>query len=295
MSKKQKTTTTASPWVAAQPLLTDIIGKAQGMGTDGFKIDPFAGPRVADLSPETMSGISALSAGSPITGAAEGAVLSNLNMDETYRNFDTIRDTTADSVKANLASTCAGGGLNSGLAQDTYTRALTESLGGLEFGAYNDAKNRQLQAAGLAPSIGAMGRADAGAQLAAGGILDDHAQRNIDADMQFDTEKKTTDIDALERYARLGMGLGGMGASGTSTEPVPLKDSLKNAGTIASGIGTALAFFSDRGLKQNIRADGDRHVYNYLWSPIRFRGDLSEKVPERIIGKWHGFDVVEFV
>ena len=292
MSKKQKSTSTATPWSAAQPMLRDIIGEAQGMGVEGFAVSPYEGARVAQYSPTTMSGIEALSSPSAATPAAEAALLDTLNMDARYRDFDLIKEMAADDVKAQLAGTFSGGGIDSGLAQDTYTRAMTESLAGLEFDAYNRAQDRQLSAIGMAPSIAAAGRADAGGLLTAGGLLDAQAQANIDADMAAYYEGENTDIDAIQRYAQLGMGLGGMGGSSSATTPVPLSDQLSNIGTIAGAIGTGLSWFSDRRLKKNIAPDGSGYSFSYIWSPVRHHGFMSDERPERVVGQWMGFDVV---
>lgn len=236
MGKKQTSTQQINPWSGAVPLINDAMGAVQNAGVGGFRTDPYTGPRVAQYSPMTMGGIEALAASgnNPVTPAAQNALLSNLNMEDTYRDFDTIRGTVGDNVKAQLASTFAGGGINSGMAQDTYTRAMSEALAGVEYGAYNDAKARQMQALGLSPTIAGMGRSDAGAQLTAGGMLDDLAQRNINADMQQYYEGANADMDALERYSALASGFGGLGSTGSRTDPTG--KNIFSAG--ATGMGT---------------------------------------------------------
>lgn len=236
MSKNQTSTQRISPWVGAKPLINDAMGAVQDAGVSGFTVNPYEGERVAQYSPTTLAGIDALAASgnSGITSAATDTLLSNLGMEDTYRDFDTIRGVVGDNVKSQLASTFAGGGINSGLAGDTYTRALGEALAGVEYGAYNDAKSRQMQALGLAPSISEMGRADAGAQLTAGGLLDAQTQRNIDADMAKYYEGENADIDALKQYSALASGFGGLGSTGSTTEPTG--QNIFSAG--ATGLGT---------------------------------------------------------
>lgn len=241
MSKKQTTNQKISPWSGAAPILKDAMGAVQGAGVEGFTVNPYEGQRVAQYSPMTMGGIDALaqSGMSGITPAAQSALMSNLNMQDTYRDFDTIRGTVGDNVKAQLASTFAGGGLNSGLAQDTYTRALGEALAGVEYGAYNDAKSRQMQALGLSPQIAGLARADAGAQLTAGGMMDDLAQRNINADMARYYEGENADMDALMKYSGLARGFGGLGSSGSTTSPTG--NNIFSAGATGLGAYGALA------------------------------------------------------
>lgn len=241
MSKKQTTTQKVSPWAGAVPLINDAMGAVQNAGVGGFTVDPYQGPRVAQYSPTTMAGIDALanSGMSGVTPAAQSALMSNLNMNDTYRDFDTIRGTVGDNVKAQLASTFAGGGLNSGLAQDTYARALGEALAGVEYGAYNDAKSRQMQALGLAPQVAGLSRADAGAQLTAGGMLDQLAQQNINADMAKYYEGENANMDALKQYSALASGFGGLGSTGASTQPTG--NNIFSAGATGLGAYGALA------------------------------------------------------
>ena len=241
MSKNQTTTQNIAPWRGAQPIINDAIAQVQGAGVPGFRVNPYTGPRVAEYSPMTMGGLNALAAtgGSGITPAANEALLSNLGMEDTYRDFDVIRDTVADNVKANLATTFAGGGINSGLAQDTYSRAMTEALANVEYGAYNDARARQMQALGLAPSVAGLARADAGAQLTAGGMLDDLRQRQIDADMAQYYEEENADMDALRQYSALASGFGGLGSTGATTAPTG--NNIFAAGSTGLGTYGALA------------------------------------------------------
>lgn len=230
MSKKSKSTQESTPYGPAQPLIRDAIGQIEGMGVEGFTPAVYTGQRVAPMSTQTMSGINNMGAlSSPQTSqAANAAVLSNLNMDDTYRNFDLINESVADSVKSNLATTFAGGGINSGLAQDTYTRALTEALAGVEYGAYNDAKNRQMTAIPMAADLTSM-------SLGAGQLLDQQSQREIDADMAQFYEEGNADIAAIEKYAQLAGMMGGMGGTTTGTSRTPIN--IADVGRFASGIG----------------------------------------------------------
>jgi len=235
ISKKSTQTQETAPWRPAQEPLQEILAQAGDMNSaGGFAVNPYSGERVANLSDMTMQGIEGLGAGTAVP-EARAALLDNLNMGETYRDFDRIRDVTADNVKANLASVFAGGGANSSMGQDTYTRALTEALAGVEYGAYGDAKQRQMAAIGMAPSIAGMDRQTSMDRIAAGGILDNQSQAQIDADMAQYYETEGADMDALRRYASLVQGIGGMGgtASGVSTEPVGLNE----IGQFLSGAG----------------------------------------------------------
>ena len=234
MSKDQ--TTTASPFAPARDDLRKVVNSAGRRYSAGnLTGDVYTGDRVAQFSPETQTALGGLSMGSGLGGVSADALTGMMSDDAMYRDFDTIRGVIADDVKAQLGSTFSGGSINSGLAGDTYTRALTEALATAEFGAYNDAQNRKLSAVGLAPSISGMQTDEEKAALAAGLTIDDLNQRNLDADIAEFREVEDADLNALKEYANIAMGVGGMG--GTTTSPVSFIDQLTGLGRAASGVG----------------------------------------------------------
>jgi hypothetical protein len=232
-----KSTAQTQPWKPVQPALRGAIRDARNLyNAGGFRTDPYAGQRVADYSAMTQNGIGMLGGiqgASPLMRSTLDEMMSGQNM---YRDFDTIRSNVADRTKASLASTFSGGGINSGLAQDTYTRAIGGALADVEYGAYGDAQNRRLQALGLAPSLQGMDMTAAGARLTGGGLQDDLAQRRINADMDMWNETESADMDALMRYSGLLQGFGGMGGQSSARTPTSLTD----VGNFASGVGTAM-------------------------------------------------------
>jgi hypothetical protein len=185
----------------------------------------------------TMSGINALGNVQGMTPQISTAFNDMLSGNQMYRDFDTIRSNVADRTKAALASTFSGGGVNSGLAQDTYTRAIGGALADVEYGAYGDAQNRRLAALGLAPAMQGLDMTAAGARLTGGGLMDDLAQRRIDADMARYYEGEDADMNALMRYSGLVQGIGGMGGQNAVRTPTSMTD----WGNMASGFGTALS------------------------------------------------------
>ena len=242
-----KTTTQvekADPWAPTQLPLNHAIHTASNMyGGGDVRVDPYEGTRVAPMSDQTMRGLGALGNIGMVTGATD-ALQSNLDMDETYRDFDTIRGTVADNVKANLASTFAGGGINSGMAQDTYSGAMTEALADVEYDAYNAAKARQMQAVGMAPAYQAADIDAAKAALAGGGIMDAYNQRVIDSDMSRHYEGENADWDALTKYAGLLQGIGGQGGTGVASSSQPRN--IPGAGL--TGLGTYAALSAIPGI-----------------------------------------------
>lgn len=234
MSKSRTTTQEASPWAPAQPALQEVITGAQNLyASGGFGRTPYQGNRVAGFSDQTERALGSFDRGLDLQDPSIAAIEGILSDDQMYRDFDTIKGVVADDVKAALGSTFSGGSINSSLAGDTYTRALTEALAAQEYGAYSDAQNRKLSALGLAPSIAGMGRG----ALGAGVMRDQLAQRQIDADMALYDETQNTDLRALQDYASIAGTVGGMGGSSSKTEPVSLFETLSGIGKAASGIG----------------------------------------------------------
>lgn len=234
----QKSSATMQPWRPVQPALKGAIKDARSLyESGGFRTDPYQGNRVAPYSAMTMSGINALGNVQGMTPQISSTFNDMLSGETMYRDFDKIRSNVADRTKAALASTFSGGGVNSGLAQDTYTRAIGGALADVEYGAYGDAQNRRLAALGLAPAMQGLDMTAAGARLTGGGLQDDLAQRRINADMDFQRETQDADMEALMRYSGLLQGFGGLGGQNTMRTPTSMTD----WGNMASGFGTALS------------------------------------------------------
>lgn len=248
MSKDRETTTEAHPWgpsigplrqvgAAATDLyfgpdskIADTYRREQRLfepeGMGSIMPDPYAGPRVAPFSAQTETALTDLGQGSGLGEMGIGAISDILDAD----NRGVIRDIVADDVKAQLGSTFTGGSVNSSLAQDAYARAMTEALAKAEYGARLDALSRM-------PSISGMIGSEEKAALGAGLTRDDLAQRQIDADMERYYETEDQDYNALKRYASIASGIGGMGATTTSTQKGNFMDTLSGIGKLASGIG----------------------------------------------------------
>ena len=198
MSKTTTQKTVSDPWKPAQGALQDVIGASGDLyASGGMQVDPYTGQRVADFSPETLQGMQGVQAGSNITPMAENAFAGFMDDGARNRAFDQMRATTLADTKAALGSTLAGGGLNTGLGAQQFGRGMADAIGGIEYGAWGDAQNRKLSAMGMAPQIAGLGQRDVQGQLAAGGMRDQLAQQNINADMAQYYEGQNTQMDAL--------------------------------------------------------------------------------------------------
>lgn len=237
MSKTTTQKTVSDPWAPAQGALQDVIEASTNLyNSGGMQVDPYTGRRVADFSPETLQGMQGLQAGSNVTPMAENAFAGFMDDGARNRAFDQMKATTIADTKAALGSTLAGGGLNTGLGAQQFGRGMADAIGGIEYGAWGDAQNRKLSAMGMAPQIAGLGRSDAAGQLAAGGMRDQLAQQNINADMAQYYEGQQAPMDALNQYAQLSAMMGGMGGASNTTQRKPW--SLADFGKVVSGVGS---------------------------------------------------------
>ena len=299
MSKTTTTKQEAAPWQPAQGALRDVIGQGQQMyGSGGFQVDPYQGQRVADFSPDTVAAMQGMTGGSAVTPMAMGAYSDFLGGGQGNPAFDQMRASAIKDTKAALGSTLAGGGLNTGLGAEMFGRGLGEAIGGLDYGAYENMQNRKMQALGMSPQMQGLGQQDLRNQLQAGGMQDIRAQNVIGADMAKYYEGQQAPIDALSKFANLSAQMGGMGGTSMGTERAPWN--LENIGDVASGVGSTLAFFSDRRLKENIvrvgKTVGGNNIYeyNYIGGNVRHTGPMADEVPDAVIGTINGYSVVDY-
>ena len=299
MSKTTTTKQEAAPWQPAQGALRDVIGQGQQMyESGGFQVDPYQGQRVADFSPDTVAAMQGMTGGSAVTPMAMGAYSDFLGGGQGNPAFDQMRASAIKDTKAALGSTLAGGGLNTGLGAEMFGRGLGEAIGGLDYGAYENMQNRKMQALGMSPQMQGLGQQDLRNQLQAGGMQDIRAQNVIGADMAKYYEGQNAPIDALSRYGNLSAMMGGMGGTSTGTTKEPW--SLEDIGNLASGVGSTVAMFSDRRLKENIKhigkTEGGTNIYEYTYigGDVVHTGPMADEVPDAVIGMINGYSVVDY-
>lgn len=233
----------SDPWQGAQGSMTRALQAARHRFENGdLRVQPYQGQRVAPFSGNTQTARHNLfNLPDTMSQAAVSNLDSMIDGGEVYRDFDRIRSTVADDVKANLASTFAGGAINSGLAGDTYTRALGDALAGVEYGAWDNAQNRRLSALSMAPQFAReqfnQNVDQAQARLGVGQMQDARAQAIIDANMDLHNERETAGINELREFANLSAMMGGMGGSSSTSQTMP--DQRPNPfSAAAGGLGT---------------------------------------------------------
>lgn len=152
-------------------------------------------------------------AGSNLTGAASGLLGDTMSGRFLQGNpyiEDMVRQTT-DDLQARFGSTALGSGsFGNANATEAGMRGMSSAANALRFQNYDNERSRQMQAAGLAPSINQMGLTNANALLGIG-----------DQQQQFGQQQRENDMAWRERQLRaLGIPFGfNMGGTTTETQP----------------------------------------------------------------------------
>jgi hypothetical protein len=248
-TSQQQTSSSNEPPAFIQPYLKGAIGDLSNL----YNANPnapayYPGSTVAPQSDATQQAISLLQQrglnGSPVTGAAETNLTDTLNgkyLDPTS-NPDYLAAISAShqpyvdqflgQIIPGITSAFEGSGrTGSGLHQDAVDRATTnlnrtisdaDAKAGSDY--FTQARNQQLQAAGMAPQLAQSDYTDIGAVGQAGDIKDAFSQANINADIAKYNYNNNAQWDYITRY--LGILNGGYPggvtnstSTGTQTQP----------------------------------------------------------------------------
>lgn len=214
----------ADPWSGVQPQLLGGVRRAEQLfNRGGFQVNPFQGDRVAGLSPTSMQGMDMIQQQALQPGAtptAQGALSRMMSGEDIYRDLDRVKQEALESaVPAAAAMFSNSGMINSGQAQTEVGRAAAQAVAPIEYGAWNEAQGRRLQAAGLSPTVDAASYLPGQMMAQVGGQQDALRQAQIEADMARYYEEQSAEMDAINRYSAMLMGYGGMGGQQTSQQP----------------------------------------------------------------------------
>lgn len=246
-----------------------------------------------------------------LTGAMGGGM---------YEGMQGVRDNILGSAIPAAASMFAGSGLtNSSVAMDGVGRAASEALAPFEYGAYENAQNRAMQAAGMMPGIEQAMYMPDQMRLGMGQLQDQLAQNRATAAQQAYGEAAGLPAANFSPYLNAIMGLGGMGSSGSTTGPKEgtglgpaVMGGLGTYGALAAipgisggmaglgGILAGLAGLSDRRAKEDIQrigtTDGGRNLYKYKYRGCDgyHIGVMADENPDAIKGYVNGFAIVDY-
>lgn len=321
--KKQTVTQKTSPWGPAQPYLKEAFGQASQLYKDGsFAADPYQGPRTITPSAATAGAqqgiLNQAAGGAPGIDAARSYLTSAMG-GGMYDGMQGVRDNILGSAIPAATAMFSGSGMtNSSVAQDGVARAATEALAPFEYGAYENAQGRAMQAAGMMPGLEQAAYLPFQMQSQVGAQQDALQAAQIDAEMKKYYEGQGQAAANFQPYLQAIMGLGGMGGTSSTTSPQQgtglgpaIMGGLGMYGTLAgaglsggmSGLGgilAGLAGLSDRRTKRNItrigKTDGGRNLYKYQYigGDDFHIGVMADENPDAIKGHVNGFALVDY-
>lgn len=158
-----------------------LLPQFQGAATDARSL--YQNAQFTPASGATMQGAQELIDFNP-AGAQDALGLAQRTMAGDYLSPDSnpwlkqTFDSGANAIQARLGSQFGGAGrFNSGAMAGATGQSLTDLAGNIYGGNYQQERNRQMQAMGMAPMLDQGVLAGTRAQLMGGGLLDDEAQR----------------------------------------------------------------------------------------------------------------------
>lgn len=259
-SKTQTTTSTTAPpsWISdQQKFALDEARSLYDQGAPAF----YPGQTYADLSPETQQAMGMTVAratnGSPVVDAAQTNITDTLN--GTYLNgnrylsgaIDVANRGTVSNYQSSVFPTIASGSARSGRygsglyanaqdqARETLARQLADTATTMSYNNYNQERQNQLSAAGLAPALAAQDYTDIAALGQVGAKNEAQTQKGIDESVARYTYDANAQGEALNQFLqRLGILTPGAGSTATNTQQVPKSDALGQiAGLALTGAG----------------------------------------------------------
>lgn len=222
-SGNQTTTQKAEPWSAAQGPLTQGIGAGVDMFNNGnISASPYMGERIAGFTDpqlqaqQTMlSQAAAPNASQAAQGYLQRAMSSDINFD-----LSRVKKNALDTAIPAAAAMFSGSGMtNSTQAMDAVGRAAVDAVSPYEYGAWENAQGRAMQAASMAPSIDAAGYMPAQMMSNVGSQQQAMEQAMLDAQIAQHYEAGNKEFNDLNSYMSLMMGAGGLGGSQSQTVP----------------------------------------------------------------------------
>lgn len=247
----QTQTATSSPWAPTVPYLKDAMAQNEALYQQGaFSPDPYQGQRVAGFGDVTQRAnemmMQRAGGGAPLVDAAQGT-LTGMMAGQANPALEAVKQNALASAVPAAAAMFSGSGMtNSTQAMDTVGRAAMDAVAPYEYGAFDTAQGRAMQAAGMAPGIERAGYMPAAMMGTVGGMQDAMQQAMIDSEMQKHYETEGQDAANFQNYLANLSGMGAMGGT-TSTvmqgSPTQGPSFLRRGGSsLLGGLGTYGAF-----------------------------------------------------
>ena len=205
VNNKQVTqTSTSQPWSVQAPYIDYGMNQARTLYEEGGPAY-YGGNTVSPMAPQIEQGINmtenaAMTGGYGVDAAANNQLIDTLSGSYLGANpyLDQMYDTAADRARRAMDSQFAKGGrYGSGVHQDLMGENLSDMAGNLYGKSYENERGRQMQMAGLAPSISNQNYVPGQAMIDSGNIVQGQANEQIAAD------KARWDYNQNQPYANL--------------------------------------------------------------------------------------------
>lgn len=229
-----KTTTTqqesrkTDPWAPAQPSLTRGLSAANDVYSQRLGQNFFGGQTFADFSPETQQGLASMTSraqqGSDLTRGAQGVVRDTLNgyyLGSGNPHFGALSDRITSEVLPSITAQWAraGRGTGNGEVVTAAAKGVGDAIAPIAYQNYAAERDKQMQAATMAPQLAAQDYADAERLLGVGQMREAQTQRGIDEQMARFQFEQDRGANALREFQGFTMPVAQLGSesSGTST------------------------------------------------------------------------------
>lgn len=241
----QQTTTqtqTAEPWSGQEPYLRDAFNQAQQRYQSGGP-QYYPDATVTPFAPQTeyalQAGENRAMMGNPLNFAAQNSVNDTLTGQYMNGAIPALSDRIAGDVRSRVDSIYNAGnrGPSAGYAE-SLGRGITEGLAPVQFGAYENERGRQMQAAAMAPQLAMSDYNDINALNQIGMQRQGQAQNVLNADIgRYNYEQTLPDQTLNEYLARISGNYGGT-TTGAINTPLYQNGLAMGLGGAASGAST---------------------------------------------------------
>ena len=233
-----------SPWSGQQPFLTDVFDKAKSLYGQQVAQPQFPNSTVVPFSNQTESALGMIENRATQGNAAQqgantklAATLQGDYLSAGNPYFSQMADRVRSEVLPNInAGFNAAGRTGSGLAARAAGLGVGDAIGALAFKNYGDERTKQIQAAGLAPSVAAADYQDAQALQGVGSAREGMAGQQLQEQINRYYYPMQNQADALQRYAGTVAG-GSFGSNVSQTSPL-------YSNTAGNALGSALGLAS---------------------------------------------------
>lgn len=239
----QTTSNTNSAYAPVQPVINAGAGIMNRYVNDPNSSAVYSGPRVADLSGATQTGLTQMqdSAGANDAMAYYRGIMGQ-GAGQNNPQIQQMQDAIKRQVLAANNSQFSRSGMTGGTAhQESLSKGLADGMAQPLFSAYENDMNRQMSAAGNLANTDQM---RIGNQMGAGQVLDSYGQAKINADMQQFEENRTAPLRAWSEVApyatqigsTFGTQNGTMNGTTTQSSQQPLAATLGGAAMAGLGL-----------------------------------------------------------